>query len=91
MKTFSQYIEDAWGHHEEDQQLFASIEAKIADLGKDVSSLCNKLSHGDSAVNHAYTHFVRSFDTLSQTCKTAVKKNTVNPERGDHPPITLDS
>lgn len=88
MKTFVQYMEDAWGSHEHDQTLITQIETKLLALGTDIQAFNAKLSHGDDAMEQALSHFQRSYQTLVATFRTSVRKNTNNPERGDLPPIS---
>ncbi len=83
MKTFVQYMEDAWGNHEQDHTLLDQIISKLVSLQEDIHQLVEKLSHGDDPVNHAMDHFIRSFSVLQATLKTSVIKNTNNPERID--------
>lgn len=91
MKTFKQYMEDSWGHDQETQELIARIESEAASLGKDISDLSERLSHGDDPMNHAMRHLQRSLHTLVATFRTSVTKNTNSPEMCDHPPVTISS
>jgi hypothetical protein len=84
------YLEDAWDNSP-NLELIERIESKIGDLEKEISDLSDRLTHGDEAVRHATQHFLRSFRTLAATLRTASDRNIDNPERGDHPPKTINS
>lgn len=86
MRTFLEFMEDAWG----DERLITQIESKMLDLGKDVELFNSTLTHGDHAVRLAMDHFTRSFQILITTYRTSVRKNISNPERADHAPVSID-
>ncbi len=87
MQSFIQYMEDAWGHQEQDQAIIDQISTKLESLKGDLQLFTEKLSHGDDPVNHAMDHMMRSFNVLCATFKTSVIKNKVNPEMSDNPPV----
>jgi hypothetical protein len=89
MRTFQQFTEDAWGSHEQDQQLINQIEIKAIDLQRDINLLISKLSHGEEPVRLAAQRFDRELNLLATTFRTAIRKNIVSPEMSDHPPVSI--
>lgn len=87
MKSFMCFIETSL--EDEDRPEISSIRRKLDEIGSEVEALAGALTHGDEVVLHAKTHFENAVRALLATLRTANRKNAENPERGDHPPRSI--